>query len=125
MGGIGSGRKKKDANTRQIQQTLAEAAVSSAKLIRDYVEGKDRHGNKVSITMVKLTACLQAIAHTIGTPRQRVDYTRTGDDLTLKDLAELAEEFDKSVSEVIQEAIQDPIHAATIADTHTPKVSKN
>jgi len=95
MGGKGSGRKSKDHNTAEIQKTMTEAGKYGAMLVRDYIKGKDQHGNKVSITMVKLTACLQSIAHAVGLPRQKVDYTHTGDQLTLKDLAELAEQFDE------------------------------
>ena len=129
MGGIGSGRKSKDHNTAEIQKTMTEAGVDASHLIKAYIKGKDEHGNKVSITMVKLTACLQSIAHAIGLPRQKVDFTHTGDQLTLKDLAELAEQHDSEVlqaaSKLLQEAIHDPIQGATLPDTQAPKTSKN
>jgi len=102
MGGKGSGRKPKDYNTRQVQQTLTEAAVDAAKLVRDYIKGKDSHGNKVSITNVKLQACLQAIAHGIGLPRQKLDIHHTGEQLTLKDLAMLAQSGGKTAEKVLQ-----------------------
>ena len=99
-----SGRKRKDSNTRQVQQTMTEAAVYGAKLIRDFVRGKDKHGNKVSITMVKLTACLQSIAHGIGLPKQKLEVKHTGEQLTLKDLAQLAQSGDKSGESLLQNA---------------------
>ena len=107
-----SGRKPKSHDSAEISKTLSEAAVDASKLIRDYIRGKDRHGNKVSITMVKLTACLQAIAHAVGLPRQKVDYTHTGDQLTLKELAMLAQSGDQT-------------DIPTKELTNTPKVSKN
>lgn len=121
MGGKGSGRKAKDINTRQVQQTMTEAAVFGSKLIRDFIRGTDEHGNKVSITMVKLQACLQSIAHGIGLPRQKVEYTHTGEQLTLKDLGELAERFDELVAKGDTEAIQTTIELIS----KTPKTSKN
>lgn len=122
MGGKGSGRLSKDVNTRQIQQTMTEAGVDGAKLIKDYIKGKDSKGNKVSLTMVKLTACLQSIAHAIGLPRQKVDFTHTGDQLTLKDLAELAELGD---SELLHKALQDGSHPTVKLIPKTPKTRVN
>ena len=89
-----SGRKPKSALTAETQKTLTEAAVDASKLVRDFIRGKDAHGNKVSITMVKLTACLQAIAHGIGLPRQKLEVKHTGDLMTLKDVAKLAGDGD-------------------------------
>lgn len=87
-----SGRKSKDFNSAQVQKTLGEAAVDAARLIKDYIRGKDSHGNKVSITAVKLSACLSAIAHGIGLPRQKLDIHHTGEQMSLKDIAKLAAE---------------------------------
>ena len=124
-----SGRKPISHDSAEIQKTLSEAGVDGAHLIKDYIRGKDKHGNKVSITMVKLTACLQSIAHAVGLPRQKVDYTHTGDQLTLKDLAQLAEQYDpealQPASKALQEALHDPLHSASLPDTRTPKTSKN
>lgn len=89
-----SGRKPKDSNTRQVQQTLTEAAVDAVKLIRDYVRGHDSHGNKVSITAVKLNAASLCIAHAIGLPRQKLEVQHTGELMSLKDLAKLAADGD-------------------------------
>lgn len=136
MGGKGSGRKFKDVNTRQVQQTLQEAAVDAVKLIRNYVRGKDEHGNKVSITAVKLTAATLCIAHAIGLPRQKVEYSHTGDQLTLKDLAELAEQHDllllKSVVEksTLTKNVNPNTQKSDTKPTHkliptTPKTSEN
>ncbi|GAH68516.1 unnamed protein product, partial [marine sediment metagenome] len=48
---------------------------------------------KVSITSVKLQAAQLSIAHAVGTPTQKVITAQIGG-MSLKDLAELAEEFD-------------------------------
>lgn len=115
MGGEGSGRKSKDHNTRQAQETLQEAAVDAVKLIRDYVRGHDAHGNKVSITNVKLQAASLCIAHAIGLPRQKVEMHHTGDQMSLKDLAKLAQSgesllqnADKTDAEVDGEVVNIP-----------------
>ena len=90
MGGIGSGRLEKNTSTRQIQQTLTEAALHSVKLVRDAVRGTDAKGRKVKpLSGSKVKLCELAINHAIGTPRQKVDL-RVEEVLTLRDLARLA-----------------------------------
>jgi len=105
-----SGRKPKSHDSAEVQKTLSEAAVSAAKLVRDYIRGHDIKGNKVSITAVKLNACLQAIAHGIGLPRQKLDIHHTGEQMTLKDIAKLAADGD---------------NVETIAIPKVTKTSKN
>ena len=86
----GSGRKKRDTNTRQIQQTLNEAAVVAAKLFRDSIRGKDEKGHKVSqLSMTRLKTFELAIAHAVGTPRQKIELRHSGV-FTLQELAEIA-----------------------------------
>jgi len=91
MGGIGSGRLEKNTSTRQIQQTLTEAALHSVKLVRDAVRGTDAKGHKVRpLSGSKVKLCELAINHAIGTPRQKIDLHHSGEILTLRDLAMLA-----------------------------------
>jgi len=97
-----SGRKPKSALNAETQKTLQEAAVDAVKLIRDYVRGKDAHGNKVSITAVKLNAATLCIAHAIGLPRQKVEMHHTGEQLSLKDLAMLAQSSGKTDEKSLQ-----------------------
>lgn len=129
MGGKGSGRKSINADTAEIQKTMTEAGVEASHLVKAYIKGKDTHGNKVSITMVKLTACLQSIAHAIGLPRQKVTMTHTGELLTLKDLAELAEQYDLvSGADCLQsgaEAVQDRLQPTVKLIPKTPESDKN
>ena len=125
MGGKGSGRKSISHDSAEIQKTMTEAGVSASHLLRDYIKGKDTHGNKVSITMVKLTACLQSIAHAIGLPRQKVEFHHTGDQLTLKDLSELAEKFDESIEKSIRTKLEQAEKESTVELTTAPKMSKN
>ena len=101
-----SGRKPVNVDTKEIQKTMTQAGRLGAQLVRDYIRGKDAKGNKVSITAVKLTAALQSIAHAIGTPTIKQYIMRSGDDLTLRDLAELAELFDKKAVQSLKEAVQ-------------------
>lgn len=100
----GSGRLRKDTNTRQIQQTLTEAAVYAVKLVRDVVREKDEHGNKVKpLSGSKLKACELAISHAIGLPRQKIDIKHTGDLMTLTDLAKLAKEHELGQFKVLED----------------------
>ena len=90
MGGKGSGRLEKDINTRQVQQTLNEAAVHAVKLVRDAVRGRDDKGHKVkALSGTKVKLCELAINHAIGSPRQKIELRHSGV-LTLRDLAEMA-----------------------------------
>ncbi len=135
MGNKNSGRHKKDTNTRQVQQTLQEAAVDAVKLIRDYIKGKDKHGNKVSITAVKLQAATLCIAHAIGLPRQKLDVHHTGEQMSLKDLAMLAQSgetllqnADKTDAKAFQntdESDNEVVNVPTKPLKKTVKVSKN
>lgn len=124
MGGEGSGRKPKDTNTRQIQQTMTEAGVIGSKLIRDYVRGRDEHGNIVKVSGTKLKAAIESVAHAIGTPTQKVITARVGD-MTLKELAELANEFDAEVMKSDAKSDAEVIHVPTKAIHKAPKTSKN
>ena len=91
MGGPGSGRRFKDTNTRQIQQTLNEAAVIATKKFRDSIRGRDEKGKKVRpISGTRLKEYELAINHAIGTPRQKIELRHSGQLLTLRDLAEMA-----------------------------------
>ena len=86
----GSGRLPKDENTRQIQQTLNEAAVTATKKIRDSIRGTDEKGHKVKpISMTRLKEYELAINHAIGSPRQKIELRHSGV-MTLRDLAEIA-----------------------------------
>lgn len=102
MGGKGSGRKPKSSLNAETQKTLQEAAVDAVKLIRDYVRGHDQHGNKVSITAVKLNAASLCISHAIGLPRQKVEMHHTGEQMSLKDLAILAQNADNLLQKELQ-----------------------
>ena len=97
-----SGRKSKDENTRVIHKTLTEAGRLAIALLKDYVRGKDAHGNKVSITAVKMRAIEIAIAHAIGLPRQKVEMHHTGEQMSLKDLAMLAQNADTLLQKELQ-----------------------
>lgn len=91
----GSGRKSKDANTTVITQTLTEAGKYAALIVGDYLRGSDAKGHPAKpISNTKLHACELAIAHAIGTPRQRVEIRQTGTLLTLLDLSRLIKERD-------------------------------
>ena len=130
-----SGRKPKDYNTRQTQQTLQEAAVDAVKLIRDYVRGHDAHGNKVSITAVKLQAASLCISHAIGLPRQKLDIHHTGEQMSLKDLAMLAQSgetlsqnADKTGEKPFQNAVENDgevVNVPTKPLNKTVKTSRN
>lgn len=103
----GSGRKRKDRNTTQIQQTLTEAAVYAVKIVRDTLRQKDDKGHKAKpLSGTKLKACELAISHAIGLPRQKVDIRHTGDLLTLTDLAKLAREHELGQFKVFDETKQ-------------------
>jgi hypothetical protein len=107
MGGKGSGRLFKDANTRQIQQTLTESAVYAVKLVRDALRGTDVKGRKVRpLSGSKVKICELAINHAIGTPRQKIDLRHSGEVLTIRDLALLAFEEVKELPEPERQALQ-------------------
>jgi len=81
---------EKDVNTRQIQQTLNEAAVTATKKFRDSIRGADEKGHKVKpLSMTRLKEFELAINHAIGSPRQKIELRHSGV-LTLRDLAEIA-----------------------------------
>ncbi len=101
-----SGRPPKTQATRQTQQTLVEAAVHAAKLIRDTVRGysmvtgDDGKVRKVKVTRVaasKLAAAKIAIEHSLGLPKAKIELKT--DALTMKDIAELAATFDVNSEE--------------------------
>lgn len=83
------GRKAKDANTFQAQRILTEAAVKGAQLIRRYISQR-----KGSVSGTKLKAAEIALAHALGTPRQKI-LLKTGA-LTMQDILELASQEDKN-----------------------------
>lgn len=88
-------RRKRTLETVQIQKTMNEAGVFGAKLIRDCLRGKDATGHKLSkpISMTRIRAAIEAVNHSIGYPKQKIDI-KTGA-LTMQEIAELATSFDK------------------------------
>ncbi len=87
------GRKSISHTTAQTWQIVHEAASIGVKLVRDYIDGKDRAGKRIKpLSQTKLKACLSMIHLSIGTPRQSVDLTTGGEPLTIKQLAERAVE---------------------------------
>lgn len=91
------GRKSKDDNTRVIQKTLTEAGKYATQALFYSLRGKDEHGRKVKpLSGSRIKECELAIAHAIGTPRQRVEIHQTGELITIHDLARLIKEKEKS-----------------------------
>jgi len=88
-------RPSKTAATRETQQTLLEAGVYAAKLVRDIVKGRDVKGHKViRIPSYKLVAAKIAIEHSLGLPKAKIELKT--DAMTMKDIAELAAGFDNA-----------------------------
>ena len=90
-------RPRKSEATRQTQQTLTEAAVYGAKLVRDALRGYSVvNGKRVKVSRVansKLNAAKIAIEHSLGLPKAKIELKT--DALTMKDIAELAKTFDE------------------------------
>lgn len=87
-----TGRLAKTEATRQTQQTLDEAAVYGAKLVRDALRGTQGRGTKnIRVSGSKLQAAKIAIEHSIGLPKGKL-YIKT-DALTWKEIAEMAATF--------------------------------
>lgn len=89
-------RPTKTEATRQAQQTLDEACVHAAKLVRDVVRGRTEVNGKLvkmgRISGAKLVAAKIAIEQSLGLPKAKV-YVKTNA-LSMLDIAELAESFD-------------------------------
>jgi len=91
-------RPSKTAATRESQQTLDEACVYGAKLVRDVLRGKQGRGTKnIRVSSSKLMAAKIAIEHSLGLPKAKV-YVKT-DALSMQDIAELAALFDENGTE--------------------------
>ena len=90
------GRPPKSQSTRQTQQTLYEAGVEGAKLIRDILRGFSMvKGKRVPMKRVsgaKMKAAELAISHSIGLPKAKIEVT-TGT-MSAQEIAEKAAEFD-------------------------------
>lgn len=98
-------RVTKSQATRQIQQTLVEAAVYGAKLLLYNLRGKDSKGRKMPrVANSKLNAAKIAIDHAIGLPKAKIELKT--DALTMKDIAEIAALFDNNVAESAQKSEQ-------------------
>lgn len=88
-------RKARSDTASHTQTNMAEAGLIGSGIIRDYLRGKDTKNRKVKpISMVKLTAALKSVEHAIGLPKAKI-ILKT-DALTMQDIAELAETFDKN-----------------------------
>ncbi len=98
-------RPRKTEATRQTQQTLSEAAVYGAKLIRDILRGTTTRKGATGTTLVKmgrvsgakLAAAKIAIDHAIGLPKAKIELKT--DAMTMKDIAELAQAFGENGDE--------------------------
>lgn len=108
-----SGRLSKDEITRQVWQIMREAGLYGSRVLRDYVRGfaKDDFGNPVSpskkqvkVTGVKLKACLEAIAYTIGRPKESLELNDITQ-MSLKDLANLAEKADRKLDKNLDDTV--------------------
>lgn len=90
------GRKSKDENTRVMQTTLTEAGKFAVQRLFYSLRGKDEHGKKPpALSNTMLHACELAIAHAIGTPRQRVEIHQTGELITIHELSRLIRDREK------------------------------
>lgn len=86
-------RPRKTEATRQIQQTLTEAAVYGAKLLLYNLRGKDAKGrNTPRVSNSKINTAKIAIEHAIGLPKAKIEL-KTGA-MTMQDIAELAATFE-------------------------------
>ena len=91
-------RPRKTEATRQIQQTLTEAAVYGAKLVLYTLRGKDANGrNTGRVSNTKILAAFKAIEQADGLPKAKI-MLKT-DALTWKEIAEMAATFGEDAEE--------------------------